>query len=300
MAEAASGSHASVTLSDVLAGSCNSDGGWGYQPGKSSRIESTAWVALARTPFSSDALRWLARTQDDDGWLRDDRRAPVNYGFNALALLAMTTAHPLPHGATALARNLLGVKGLRFDPSPVVRQDNALQAWSWVDGTLSWVEPTAYALLALKRARQRGAQMPASLAERLDVGERMLIDRACTGGGWNYGNAQVFDKQLLPHGPTTAVALLSMRDHQSVTAVRDSLVFLEQHATAERSGLALALTTICLRVYGRDARVTMDAAQTQLAVSLRLEQTVTLAALLVALDDRADAVDAFTVGAQDV
>ena len=42
------------------------------------------------------------------------------------------------------------------------------------------------------------------------------------------------------------------------------------------------------------------AAQTQLAVSLRLEQTVTLAALLVALDDRADAVDAFTVGAQDV
>src|SRR5262245_54404319 len=131
MPEAASGAHASVTLSDILAASCNADGGWAYQRGKSSRIESTAWVALARTPFSTDALRWLTRIQGDDGWLRDDPRAPVNYGFNALALLAMTTAHRVPDGATALARNLLGVKGLRFDPSPVVRQDNALQAWSW-------------------------------------------------------------------------------------------------------------------------------------------------------------------------
>jgi hypothetical protein len=289
--------HTSVALSDVLAGSCNSDGGWGYQRGKASRIESTAWVALAGVPFSSDALRWLGRVQDGDGWLRDDRRAPVNYGFNALALLALANAQPVPDGAAALARNLLSVKGLRFDPSPVVRQDNALQAWSWVDGTLSWVEPTAYALLALKRARTRGVPMPQSIGERLDVGERMLSDRACTGGGWNYGNAQVFDKQLLPHGPTTALALLSMQDRRQVPAVAEGLAFLGRHATAERSGLALALTTICLRVFGQDARSSIEAARVQADVSLRLENTVTLAALLVALDAGDQAVASFRVGA---
>jgi hypothetical protein len=289
--------HTSIALSDVLAGSCNSDGGWGYQRGKASRIESTAWVALAGVPFSSDALRWLGRVQDGDGWLRDDRRAPVNYGFNALALLALANAQPVPDGAAALARNLLSVKGLRFDPSPVVRQDNALQAWSWVDGTLSWVEPTAYALLALKRARTRGVPMPQSIGERLDVGERMLSDRACTGGGWNYGNAQVFDKQLLPHGPTTALALLSMQDRRQVPAVAEGLAFLGRHATAERSGLALALTTICLRVFGQDARSSIEAARVQADVSLRLENTVTLAALLVALDAGDQAVASFRVGA---
>ena len=289
--------HTSIALSDVLAGSCNSDGGWGYQRGKASRIESTAWVALAGVPFSSDALRWLGRVQDADGWLRDNHRAPVNYGFNALALLALANAQPVPDGAAALARNLLSVKGLRFNPSPVVRQDNALQAWSWVDGTLSWVEPTAYALLALKRARTRGVPMPQSIGERLDVGERMLSDRACTGGGWNYGNAQVFDKQLLPHGPTTALALLSMQDRRQVPAVAEGLAFLGRHATAEQSGLALALTTICLRVFGQDARTSIEAARAQAGVSLRLENTVTLAALLVALDARDQAVASFRVGA---
>ena len=34
------------SLSDALLRSRNEDGGWGYYPGKASRIEPTAWAAL--------------------------------------------------------------------------------------------------------------------------------------------------------------------------------------------------------------------------------------------------------------
>ena len=38
-----------------------------------------------------------------------------------------------------------------------MRQDGSLQAWSWVDGTFSWVEPTAWCLLLLKKWRLQAA-----------------------------------------------------------------------------------------------------------------------------------------------
>ena len=90
-----------------------------------------------------------------------------------------------------LADALVAARGLALKPSPVQRQDNALQGWSWIDGTFSWGEPTAWALLALKKCRARG--MTAKGAEaRIRDGEAILRDRVCVTGGWNYGNSNVF------------------------------------------------------------------------------------------------------------
>ena len=116
-----------------------------------------------------------------------------------------------------------------------------------MDDTFSWVEPTAYCLLALKRARHLGVVPTRDIAARVDEAERMLADRACAGGGWNYGNAHVFDKDLRPHGPTTALALLALQDRRDLPCVQAGLSFLTAHANRERSGLALALTLICLQ-----------------------------------------------------
>jgi hypothetical protein len=273
----------------------NADGGWGYFPRKTSRIEPTAWVALGTSALAAGAREWLASRPASDGWLLDGPDLPVNYGFNGLALLALLTSDHNTAAASRLTDGLIGVKGLAVAQSPVLRQDNSLQAWSWVEGTFSWVEPTAYCLLALKRARHLGVALPSAIAARINESERMLADRACAGGGWNYGNAHVFDKDLRPHGPTTALALLALQDRREMPCVQTGLQFLRAHAEQERSGLALALTVICLRIFGADHLATAAAATHQTVVSLALGNLAVLAAIVIALADDDHAIDPFRV-----
>ena len=55
-------------------------------------------------------------------------------------------------------------------------------------------------------------------------------------------------KQLATDVPTTAVALLALRDRSSEPFVNEGLEFLERHATSERSAMALALASRALDV----------------------------------------------------
>lgn len=278
---------ASASPVDQLGASRNPDGGYGYYPNRKSRIEPTAWVALSPAMDAATARGWLVDAQGPDGWIRDDRRAPINYGFNALALLAfLTDRHTFPH-AERVGQALLQVKGLAYGPSPVVRQDNSLQAWSWVDNTLSWVEPTAYGLLAIKRARALGLleSSARTAAARVDVAERLLRDRACASGGWNYGNSQVFGANLYAHGPTTALALMALQDRAGTPFVDAGLQFLAANAMAERSGFALSLTTLCLRLFGRPTDAVTAAVDEQAPVSIAIANTITLAGLSIVLSD---------------
>src|SRR5262245_25290515 len=167
------------------------DGGWGYYTRKSRRVEPTCWalLALARqagTPVDIAPLRGWARQED---WLVDATGAPINYAFNALAALTLLQN---PDGA-ALARQVAGrlvtAKGVRLEQTDALRQDNSMQRWPWIDQTFSWVEPTAYCLLLLKKMRQepggaatpslkpQASSLPAEAGERIQVGERMLLDR---------------------------------------------------------------------------------------------------------------------------
>lgn len=279
----------------ALAAARNPDGGWAYLRGKTSRVEPTAWVALGPSRLASGAAEWLAGAERLDGWYGDDRRAPVNYGFNGLVLLALLADDRRAPFAERLVRRLLDVRGLALPQSVAMRQDNSLQAWSWVDGTFSWVEPTAYCLLALKRAVKCGVLSASDAALRVDEAERLLVDRACIGGGWNYGNSNMLGKELRPHGPTTALALLALQDRPALPAVVRGLDFLTGHADKETSGLALSLAVIALTVCGRDAGQAPAAARHQAARSMALGNTVTLAALRVILADEVDAVRAFRV-----
>ena len=124
----------------------------------------------------------------------------------------------------------------------------------------------------MKRARHLGVVHATDIAARVDEAERMLADRACAGGGWNYGNAHVFDKDLRPHGPTTALALLALQDRRDLPCVQAGSAFLTAHADRERSGLALALTLICLesRSAADHWRRCGAAANQQAAVSLSI------------------------------
>ena len=277
-------------LTDLLAAGRNADGGWGYYRHKKSRLEPTCWAVLALTSSGSDraaageALRqWPVR----NGLLLERAGGEPNYGFHGLALLALHAAG-IEHrdGNAVLLDGLQRVKGVVLKPSTINRQDNSIQGWSWIDDTFSWVEPTAWCLLALKRCAD-GSRSRIDPVRVRDA-ERLLADRGCLHGGWNFGNSNVLGKDLAAYVPTTAVALLAMQDRAGEPAVTQGLAFLERHATSERSAMALALASRALRAYGRDTAAVAGALREQLPITLALGNLAAAAAALYALMDRDD------------
>jgi hypothetical protein len=237
-------------LRSALLTARNADGGWGYAPGRRSRIEPTCWAALAlghsegRAPEVQSLRAWTRQNE----LLLDVPGVPPNNAFNALA--ALTLLHDPSAAALAqpIVTRLLQSKGLRYPQHDALRQDNSIQAWSWIDGTASWVEPTAWCLLVLKKVRSQSAG--GEVAERIRDGERLLLDRVCRDGGWNYGNSEVYGQALWPYVPTTALALLAMRDQHQHPVVTRSLEQLQKDVASERSIVAVTLTIICFRRYG--------------------------------------------------
>ncbi|HEX5070873.1 MAG TPA: hypothetical protein VFV78_11725 [Vicinamibacterales bacterium] len=242
-----------------LLGARNADGAWGYYRGKSSRLEPTCWTLLAlstqidqRPPPDPDpAIAWLERCDRANGWLVEHEEWPFNIAYNALATFTLLSRSD---AAAALGRRLLATviasKGLSAPQENAMRQNNSLQGWSWIDGTFSWVEPTCWGLLALKKARTAGI-VDAQAAARIDEAERLLIDRSCQPGGWNFGNASVMRQDLRPYVPTTALGLLAMQDRRDTDAVRRGLSTLDSRWPEERSASSLGLSLISLGVHGQ-------------------------------------------------
>jgi len=261
----------------------NDDGGWGYGPGRRSRLEPTCLVLLALgDDLPGEAVRLLTSWPRRQGLWVDGPDLPPNYGLNGAALVAASEAlrAHAPVVEPVLQRLVAG-KGIALEPTEEVRQDSRLQAWPWVDGTFSWVEPTSWCLLGLKKWRH--AADPAA-GPRIDEAERLLADRVCTGGGWNYGNAVVLAKALPAYVPTTALALLALQDRPGVDAVRQSADFLVREAASESSALSLGLATIALTVLGRPAGHLAAATATRLDTATAVGQTVGVATALYALD----------------
>ncbi len=241
-------------LTKVLLRGRNADGGWGYYAGKASRIEPACWAALclSRSEKSKtdlvDAARWLAARQSEDGFLDDATGGSPNLGFNGVAALVVRdTGRWSLESARRLFGGLGRTKGASLENGRD-RQDNTQQGWSWIEGTFSWVEPTSWCLLALKKAPML---LPSGeRAARIEEADRLLLDRVCRTGGWNYGNSNVLGQELHAHVPTTALALLALQDRREHPSVQKSLEYLLRQRLAEPAGMALSLTSICLRVYG--------------------------------------------------
>jgi hypothetical protein len=236
----------------------NVDGGWGYAAGRASRIEPTCWALLAAsradgTAVDADVLvRWPRR----DGWLVDVAGAPTNYAFNALAGLVLSAAPAGVDAARAIGRQLLDVRGLKLAQTAIIRQDNSLQAWPWNDGTFSWMEPTAFALLLLRKLQ--GSLALDETSARVAVGEAMLRDRACDAGGWNYGSAMVYGQALPAYVPTTALGILALQTTDDPIRQR-AVQWLRANAASEPSAVALALARMALAIVDPPADV-LDAA----------------------------------------
>jgi hypothetical protein len=289
---------------NVLLNSQNSDGGWGAVPQKHSQTEATAYALLALTQMRDLALsgrvnrglQWLLTQQQADGSWPLMANLTESSWTSALAVFAL--AHFEDHRSQALrgAEWLLQQKGrtlglleslkYRLAPSFMATELNPdLQAWPWAANSFSWVEPTAYALLALKKLRPflRGTQAD----QRIRQGELLLYDRMCKGGGWNYGNVRTLGEEILPYPDTTAVALLALQDRQTEVANQQSLQALRHMLGQVQSGLALSLALLCFSVYGQDHAEWKSQLRKRYDETRFLDETKVVALALLALNDGA-------------
>ncbi|MEO7193065.1 MAG: hypothetical protein ABI051_18610 [Vicinamibacterales bacterium] len=229
-----------------------------YLAGKNARLEPSAWALLALSASSSPlssarpTAEFLTAAQRPDGWLAEGGGWPVNVASNALVAFTWSVLPDLaPQPVrTRLLDALSASRGIQAPNEPHAGQDNMLQGWPWTDGTFSWVEPTAWGVLALKHARRRGWTAPGADA-RIDESERLLLNRTCRSGGWNFGNAVVMNQDLRAYIPTTALALLALQDRTAEPNVARSIEFLETHWPDELSSTATGLALLCLHALGR-------------------------------------------------
>src|SRR5581483_5883236 len=105
--------------------------------------------------------------------------------------------------------------------------DLSLVGWPWAEGNFSWVEPTAWACLALRRAGY-GAH------ERVEEGLRLLLDRAFDDGGINYGNRQVLGRRTDPIPGPTALMLLALQGRGDHPRVQASIQYLLREARTDK------------------------------------------------------------------
>ncbi len=227
----------------------NPDGGWPYLPGGESSPEVTCHAALAcalggEAGAARAALDWLTQRVGTDGALRLPGATEAHWTTSLTLYLFARLAHA-PDVQARLAARLLEWRVQRSDSDAMVRLNAHLVGWSWNEGTFSWVEPTAYAILALKDA---GWGNHARVLE----GTTLLLDRACAGGGWNYGNPEVMQRQLPAFPDPTAWALLALQgSHIPGGVVQAGLDFLAREVPRYPSALALALGSLALQAFNR-------------------------------------------------
>jgi len=271
-------------LLEILKRAQNPDGGWAFHPDGQSRIEPTCWAtrALEDTNFGNSqeiarALKFLKSKQLADGsWPANDgmeaggwvtslacsvlaRQRPTKPSDNQGAIDAglRWLCDDFPRDSSAWQKFL---KKFRSNKHLVAHRDQ-FRGWGWTPRTSSWVEPTAFALMALADARPHG-QLENAVAERRALATGMLYDRMCPRGGWNCGNPRVYGVDGDPLVLPTCWALLALHDMPEQTVFSEvvteqsgsrkslSLRWLENEFAKIQSAASLAMASVTLENYG--------------------------------------------------
>lgn len=198
---------------DLLASQSAPGGGWGYAPDQPAHLEPTVLALLGlqrhadRYQATIDAARaWVEQQANDDGTyrLQRGRREAVwptaLVGF--LHAASGTEGARLPRILSALL-SIRGQQSEREDDD-VNDIDGQLVGWPWAEGNFSWVEPTSWAILALRRAGHPDHP-------RAKEGLNLLLDRILAGGGLNYGNRRIFGISLEAIPGPSSLALLALQ-----------------------------------------------------------------------------------------
>src|SRR5262249_54391903 len=165
---------------ETLASQASPDGGWPYAPGQAAHLEPTCLALLALAPHAKRYEKqletggaWLAQCAQPDGPFRLGRGRAEAVWPEGLRPFVQATPGPPPHEIERTAAAMLGSKGRvgenEGEQKEINDVDGVLVGWAWAVGNFSWVEPTAWACLALQRAGL-GAEA------RVGEGQRLLLD----------------------------------------------------------------------------------------------------------------------------
>jgi hypothetical protein len=250
----------------LLASLQNADGGWGFRASGQSRVEPTCWAALAlfqsSQPKNENAYRrqleFLQSRQLPEGsWPAGPEMSGGGW-VTSLACCALSGSagsdkqlraglqwicEDVPRDSSPWQRFM---RSLRPD-SKLTAQSDSYRGWGWTPKTSSWVEPTSFALMALREAPSE--KLPKGASQRRESGISLLYDRMCPGGGWNCGNPRVYgvdgDALVLP----TCWALLALHDAPEKPGRALSLAWLQKAFARIASPGSLAVAQMTLEIY---------------------------------------------------
>jgi uncharacterized protein (DUF362 family) len=258
---------------NLLVKSASAGGGFGYRPDQPAHLEPTclAAVALAADPANATAIASavasLEQHRHADGSYRLGRGRPQAVWPTALVLFTRGT---LEHPAAELlpvATKLLSIesKVVRSDTSDAGDIDAGLLGWPWAEDTFSWVEPTAWACLALRAVGQ-------GTHPRVQEGLRLLLDRAFDHGGANYGSRVILGKQTEPIPGPTCVLLLALQgvDHPRIDAAKGYLRVVAEK-TADLETLAWIKLALACHADDEATQAALPKLDTKIADSLAFE-----------------------------
>jgi uncharacterized protein (DUF362 family) len=212
----------------VLAAQAHPEGGWGYGPGQSSQLEPTclALLALSLEPEKhrdqiAQGLQVLDRCLTADGAFRQTSGREEAIWPTSLALFTENVLGRDPEVLQQSIAKLLALRGKVPDNTEAGELhdiDLKLIGWPWGEGNFSWVEPTAWACLALRSMGQ--GDHP-----RVREGFQLLLDRAMDEGGINYGNRRILGRRTEPIPGPTALMLIALQgqDHPRVRSAVEYL-----------------------------------------------------------------------------
>src|SRR5260370_11594117 len=162
----------------------------------------------------------------------------------ALAVFALATIGESAAVVSLAAKSLVQHRGgVPDDPAAAEMHaiDFRLVGWPWAEDNFSWVEPTAWACLALRRAGF--GDHP-----RVDEGLRLLLDRANDDGGINYGNRRIFGRLTEPIPGPTALMLLALQGKEH-PRIPSAISYLQREASSDDHLENFCWTKLALDAY---------------------------------------------------
>jgi hypothetical protein len=269
-------------------------GAWSYFGSQQSSVEATSLAVMALSTESPNAARsgfdqMLDLQRRDGAWPAFVGDSEASW-TTALALCALNGAGEFTGAREKAFHWLVEERGreahwlwrwkfkttdrnVRFNPDKY--------GWPWISGSVSWVIPTAFSIIAIKQFTV--CNRSEASEKRIHLGVDMLLDRACIDGGWNSGNSVVYGVPLRAHVEATAIALLALQDEPRSELTQRSLVWLKKEADSVDSVSSLAWCILSLFVYQESVEALKNRLATIMGDGREVRNNATLATALLAL-----------------
>lgn len=209
-------------------------------------IATLAFVAHGHSDIAVKMAEWLGKEQQATGVVGVRSGEPAPGWPTSLAVVAWATADKQKFGSQIdrAVTWLLFHRGKAINRSQDFGHNTELVGWAYAEQTHSWVEPTAFGVLAMKAAGK--ADDPAARE-----GVVVLIDRQLAGGGLNYGNTVVLGQALRSHVQPTGIALIALAGHSDGTGrLAKTIAWLKRSIGPETTPQSLAWAILGLQAHG--------------------------------------------------